>query len=422
MKKKISYTSHFPMYALSLMSFFPLLNIKGVSISVILCLLLSVIYFAVNFRGNWKPDLKSLLITSTPFVLYLLGMIYTDDFKEGIKVLETGLPLLIFPFIYFILLGKNYFISLKNINKVQNLLVLSSSLLITIVLFYIVITGVWTDLFDDEIMLKASRNQGKNMIREAIQQIPFLGEHPTYFGLLSVITFIISIFRIAFDKKYIFVISLVLGFLGILVSGSKMAILSFLVSIFLIAILKIRKKRNIVIFIFLTILVSTLLVKNNSFLKNRFKEIIITKLEAPRGTNYNSTNVRLAILQCSLGTFSTAPILGQGTGGYKLDMVECFKNFDTDIFERHQYYFNTHNQYFSFALYFGVIGLLVFLLWLGAFAKVFLKNREVLFLVFLLVFLLMFLTENILERQTGVILFSILMPLYYKYSLQLNEK
>ena len=410
------------MYALSLMSFFPLLNIKGVSIIVILCVLLSVIYFLNNLRVSWKPDLKSLLITSIPFGLYLLGMTYTDDFNAGIKVLETGLPLLIFPFIYFILLGRNYIISRKDINKLQDLLILSITLFIVTTLFYIVYTGVWRDLFDEEVMVKASLNQGKNKIREAIQIVPFLGEHPTYFGLLSVSMSLLSIFRIVFDKKYIFVISLIIGVFGILISGSKMAMLSFLFSIFLIAILKMEKKRNILIFLIITSLVSILLVNQNSFLKNRFKEVTVTKLEVPSGTNYNSTNVRIAIIQCSIDTFKEAPVLGHGTGGGILVMTDCFKSFDTDIFARQQYYFNSHNQYFSFALYFGIIGLLVFLLWLGIFAVVFFKNKEIQFIVLLFVFLLMFLTENILERQTGVILFSILIPLYYKYSLQINGK
>lgn len=410
------------MYAVGLMAFFPLFNIKGVSIGVILCLLLSVIYFFKNFPSNWEPDIKSLIIASTPFVLYLLGMIYTDDFNAGIKVLETGLPLLIFPLIYFVLLGKNYLISLKDVNRVQNILVLSTSLMITIVLFYIVYTGVWKDFFNEEILRKASMNQGKNQIREAIQTIPFLEEHPTYFGLLSVIILIISIFRVAFDKKHIFVVSSILGFLGILVSGSKMVFFSFLLSIFLIAIFKIRKKRNIAVFLFLIVLVSGLLVRKNSFLRNRFNEIIVMNFEAPRGINYNSTNVRIGIMQCSFSTFKKSPLLGQGTGGYKLDMMDCFKKFDTDIFVRHQYYLNTHNQYFSFALYFGIVGLLVFIIWLGVFAFKFFKNGEVLSLVLLFVFLSMFLTENILERQTGVILFSLLIPLFYKYSLQKNGK
>ena len=418
MKYKI--IAKLPFFGLLLISIFPLFNIKGVSISLIILTFFSILYLSSDFKNNWKPDVKNFIITSIPFGLYIVGLTYTYDLHYAIKVLETGLPLIIFPLVYFIILGKHYKFNSSEITKLLNFLVFSSSLLILIVISYLMITGVWKDFFDDEIFLKSIQNKGVNTIRIAIEKVPFIGEHPTYFGLLSTISIIISFFRILENKKLRFSIPLVIGLIGVVISGAKIAIISFLTVVIILIILKTKSKRNKFIIIFFVIVGSGFLVTNVPLLKNRFNEILVTKFEPPQGIIYNSTNVRIAIIECTFDTFRKSPIFGYGTGGTKEEMTNCYKQYDTDIFARHNYYYNSHNQYFSFAISFGLFGFLIFLFWVGWYVKKAIEHHDILFLVIMINFIIIFLTENLLERQTGNILFSFIVPLLFKYNLQKN--
>jgi len=383
-----------PFFGLLLIAIFPLFNIKGVSISLIIFALFSLLYLCSDFKNNWNPEVKNFIITSIPFGLYIVGLTYTNDIRYAFKVLETGLPLIVFPFVFFIILGKHYKFKRAEIDRVLNFLAFSCSLLILIILSYLLTTGVWKDFFDNEIFLKSVQNKGANTIRITIEKMPFFGEHPTYFGLLSTIGAIISFFRILEDKKLWFGIPLVIGLIGILISGAKIVIISFLMIATILIIVKIKSKRTIFLTLLFIIISSGFLITKVPLLKNRFNEILVTKFEPPQGINYTSTNVRIAIIQCTLSTFKEAPIFGHGTGGSRSEMTNCYKQYDTDIFARHNYYYNSHNQYFSFAISFGLLGFLIFIFWVGWYIKKVIKYHD--------------------------ILFSFLIPLLYKYNLQKN--
>ncbi len=420
MKYRIIYK--LPFLGLLWISFFPLLNIKGVSISIIIFALLSVIYVCSDFQEKWKPDVKSFSIAALPFGLYIVGLAYTDNLQYGFKVLETGLPLIVFPLIYFIILGKNHEFKNSEINMQLNFFVFSISLMIMITISYLVLTGIWKDFFDNEIFLKSVQNKGVNTIRIAIEKTPFVGEHPTYFALLSTICVLISFFRILQKKGLIFSITLVIGLVGIVISGAKIAIVSFLITLVILLILKVKRKRTMLALFLVIIASSVILIAKVPLLKNRFNEILITKLEPPKGINYNSTNVRVGIIECTFETFRKSPIVGHGTGGSKDDMTNCYMQYETDIFARHNYYYNSHNQYFSFAVSYGLLGFSIFLFWVCWYVKKAIEYDDILFLVIMLNFAIFFLTENLLERQTGNVLFSLLIPLFYKLNLQKNAR
>ncbi len=70
---------------------------------------------------------------------------------------------------------------------------------------------------------------------------------------------------------------------------------------------------------------------------------------------------------------------------------------------------NFHNQFLQTWAEVGILGflLLVFLM----FRPFFLKNQHPLFLIFVSLTLIGFLTESMLERQAGVVLFAFMYPL-----------
>lgn len=412
-------TKLFPYYGLIVVSLFPLLNIKGVSITIIIFSFLSLVYLFSDIKKRWNPDLKSFILTSIPISLYLIGLFYTNDLKQAIKVLETALPLFMFPFLLFIILGKNFIINKTIVSKLLNNFILAGSAFILIIIFYLIYSDAWLSFFNEEMFIKTTQNKGKDIIRWTIYNTPFFGEHPTYFGLISIFVSLFSLFKVLDNKKEYF-LSIVIGTTGVLISGSKMSIIALIIvgSLFFLLLLKSKMSKLISLVSFALILLIVFV--SFPILKVRFAQLINTKLEVPHGLRYNSTNVRVAIFHCTLENIKKSPLIGEGTGGSRKGMEECYKQYDTDIFKKNNYYYNSHNQYLSFVLSNGIIGLIAFIFWLYIFFHSALINNDKLFLLSILVFILMFLTENLLERQTGSVMFSFLIPLLYKNKYSLN--
>lgn len=409
-------TKKLPLYGLLIVSLFPLFNVKGVSILIIFLSFLSLIYLISDFKKRWSPDIKSFILTSIPFSLYIIGMFYTDDISVGFKALETGLPLFLFPLLYFIVLGKKFVLSKKEKHTILNSFIFSGSIFIVIILCSLYFNNGLQGLFDHEILQRTTQNRGRDIVRWGIENTPFIGEHPTYFALIGVLVSLISIFKISNNSK-LFIISFLIGIIGVLVSGSKMAILTMvlvgLLSLFFV--IKTKTKRIVIFCCLLTLLI--VIFAYVPMVNIRFTQVFKTNFNPPKDLRYNSTNVRVAIYQCTISNIRKSPILGNGTRGYINGMKECYKNYNTDIFKRQGWYFNSHNQYLSFVLSNGSIGLILFIFWIVVFFKSSILNNDKLFLLSLVVFVLMFFTENILERQTGNVLFSFLIILFHKQNM-----
>jgi len=412
-------TKKLPLYGLLIVSLFPLFNIKGVSILIISFSLLSLIYLISDFQNRWSPDVKSFIFTSIPFSLYLIGMFYTDDIRQGFRALEIGLPLFLFPFLHFIILGKRFVLDNNEKEILLKSFTLSGSILIFIVIYYLYTSDAFYSLFDEEMFQKATQNRGRDIFRWTIENTPFFGEHPTYFGLLSIFVALISVFKIS-NNSYTYMFSLLMGIIGVFISGSKMSIITLiligLLSLFFLIGWSIRKRLMVfcTIFVFLSIIFISI-----PMIKVRFTQVIETNFEPPKELRYNSTNVRIAIYQCSFVNAKKTPVLGNGTRGYIKGIKTCLRGYDTDVFKKNNWYFNSHNQYLSFILSNGIIGLILFILWLFVFLKSSIVNNDKLFLLSIIVFGLMFFTENIIERQTGNVLFSFIIILFYKHNINI---
>ena len=412
MWKKIS--EKLPLYGLTMVSLFPLLDVFWASFSIIVLSATCLIYFLSDLKNRWSPDVKGFLIFSFPFYLYLVGYFYTSNSGEAIKTIETGLSLLLFPFLIFIMLGTKYYKTIIEFHS-RILLVysLSTCMLILVILGYLTNVGAISDLFDAEVYQNVSVNRGTDMVRFYIEHIGFIGEHPTYLGLLSLFSFLVSIYQYRFGKKVWMVILMLISTIGVLVSGSKMAIVTYVLIGILIGFLLVKSRRKRV-WITLSIVGSFILMFIlNPMIRLRYEQLLTTKFTPPTGLRYNSTNVRVGIFQCTKKVFQDAPIIGYGTGGYKDEMKECYLTYDTDAYTKAGGYFNTHNQYLSYALSNGIYGLVLFIGWILFLYGIAIRSKESLFIIAVFVFSIMFITENILERQTGVVLFSFVLPLLY---------
>ena len=117
---------------------------------------------------------------------------------------------------------------------------------------------------------------------------------------------------------------------------------------------------------------------------------------------------RFEAWEASLYAIRTHPWFGVGTGDVKDAFLQALQETDSPI---EGILVRSHNQYISFCMAFGVIGLLVILFSLlyPPFAT---KRKSMLYGIFLLIVLVSMLADDPLERQDGVSLFAVFNSLF----------
>jgi O-antigen ligase len=147
------------------------------------------------------------------------------------------------------------------------------------------------------------------------------------------------------------------------------------------------------------------------FFKKRFYEIQQTKWVPPLGVHHNSTNLRAGTYYCAASLLKQNWLFGLGTGNVQANLNNCYKsNGFSDVLYLNEY--NTHNEYLNVWLNTGFVGFVLFLMSLTIPLLIAIKEGNKLYVAFLILLMLVFLTENILERQKGIIFYAFFNSLF----------
>ena len=384
---------------LLLMSFFPIIpnTIKPFPIIV---LLLSTLYFFLKVKLHGF-NIKIFIINSSIYIIYLISILYTSNLGYAFKKLETSLSLLIIPLIFAML---EAFKNQINKKKLENDF---------IKLFY---WGVFT--YSITILLFLGYKglfkyyNDPNFVRHFTETIPFIGQHPIYASIFLGLGLLFSMHLIChyhiIGKLKVVLFSCFL--ISLLISlASKGVIISFAISACLYGILKGKKLKikilvisSIISFgLLATILSPALSIRMNSMFKSL--SLLSTSKEM------NSTELRKEIYLCSIDLIKEKWIIGRGIGDVKDSLMDCYRSNRIELVIGN---FNSHNQYFSILIGTGIIGLFVMVIFLYFNLKQAISLNDPLFLCVLIFYIAVMLTENILERQSGVILFSFLINFF----------
>jgi O-antigen ligase len=103
-------------------------------------------------------------------------------------------------------------------------------------------------------------------------------------------------------------------------------------------------------------------------------------------------------------------IVGHGGGSEKYFLKK--KYFENKFYRSYLVELNAHNQYFSFLIKAGIIGLLIYLYVLYfSFSKA-VQKRDFLFLSFLILISVVSISENILDVNKGIFFYSFFLSLF----------
>jgi O-antigen ligase len=383
-------------YSICLFGFFPILpeSLKGLPVII---LFVFALFFYLQKK---KKGINYLIIIylSSLFLIKFLSVFYSGSLSFPINKMETTLALLVIP-LSFCFIDKDYLNTRIKLLFIKCFII--SALALSLISFYFYYTN---NLFDGFLRV--------NSFRKLIMDIPIVGDHPIYVSLFTGISilFSITIFEASERRdKLILIISIIIQTLQLFLLSSKGVILGLLVSIILFALLQLKKRRIkiIVVFSILSLFFTSIFLFPST--ERRFREFwkktTYTELHVT-----NSSSIRVSIYQCALVAIKKKPVLGYGWGEGEKELKRCYKNKSNFLYSKN---YNSHNQFFDYYLDAGILGIIVLLFFLLIQFKKAIGNKDYLYQCLVLFFSLVMLTENILNRQSGVIIFIFIISFFY---------
>ena len=112
-----------------------------------------------------------------------------------------------------------------------------------------------------------------------------------------------------------------------------------------------------------------------------------------------------------------SPFIGHGTGGHKIEFKNYYENNTTILNKSNQLL--THNQFLTQIINLGFLG---FILWIGLLAYSIKKSKiNELLIVFACLMFFALISDDILERQVGVTIFSSILTILLFYNRKEKE-
>ncbi len=377
------------------------------------CAVACKIYSARQNRSMPKSDNWHFLIFSGNYLFFALSLTYSIDVKEGLANLTTQLPALIFPLVFFLLplpLPKSRTI----ITTILNIFLVSTLIMCVWILFRYKLIHNWSEL--------KYADRFDTTFRDFADEVT--GKHPTYLSLYLSFSIGIALQKFITYKtlasKFFFGIAILLMTSLLVLFASRTPIIASFLGLLFLLLIQIKKTYLRIVSVLLLIVFTGLIIRFTPAIYSRLQEVIDTEWRAPKGLQFNSTNIRAGIFNCTFELIGQRPILGYGIGGDKKALNECYEKFPTEAYKLK--YYNTHNQYLNFWLLSGIASLAIFVFSLLYAFRTALRNRDNLFLYFLILCSISFLTENILSRQAGSVFYYFFICLFIFCPFSLKSK
>ena len=347
---------------------------------------------------SWNRSMMWLLVSF--FLLTAISVLYSHNLRVGIFSLDKKISLLIFPLV----IGSSPTIRHKQFSQ---LIALAVAITFMCVCFCLVAATFrsWTG------------EPGGFFWKDLT--MPLNEFHPTYLSLYInfligwLIIYLFENWKSTKNGRRLCVLSLIAFFyLSLILLSSKIHIVLGAIIPAICALFFLKKKRLKIALPLLVVLVGVgAFVVKNTKAAERFNHIqtFSYELNAPVKT-FNEFTIRLAIAECSWQILRRNLIFGVGVGDVYDELDKVYREVDYKFGYLDQQ--NPHNEFLSQWLSTGLVGvslmvLILTLLFLRAF-----KFSQYDFLILLILFTVTFLVESALERQKGIVLFSLLTNLY----------
>ncbi|MDC0177552.1 O-antigen ligase family protein [Polaribacter sp.] len=404
-----------------LLAVFPVLTFLMRSIITIVWCVFGILFYLKENKLNVKLN-KEIWLVLIPYLMLIVSLFYSNNINNGVNTLVKILSFIVIPIPLF--LNRNI-INYKNLYRIFYLFSLS---VIVLVIYQITVIFFNLDYLLQDLSPLEIKINGYTSVNEITQEtiskiklrrfrkfiVKISNTHTTYQGLW--ISFTIFMFCVSIFNRKKITEKVILIFLGLLLLGwlylisSRMPLLALLVSGILTTIFFANfTKKQIISFVLVICAFSCITISFKNPISIRVKDYFNTGLQVldkeSKVHEFNSSNVRNGIYYCSIKLIQDNFIWGVGVGDIQEELNSCYSNeLSSEIYKWRDY--NTHNQYLFFFVSTGLVGFIMFLLFLFYIIRKSCYDRNFIYFYFIVSVCFMFLTESILERSDGIIFFS----------------
>ncbi|HTH54903.1 MAG TPA: O-antigen ligase family protein [Cyclobacteriaceae bacterium] len=345
------------------------------------------------------------------YLLLVVGLVYTPDFSSGLSTVGQKLAFVVFPLVA--VTGRplgDAAVRFLKFNFVYSCFsVVIISLVVATVNFF---SGSSAANFDPgtEANFTAlhSGASGFWMYYSYIQLSRWADLHPAYFSMYLVFCLAVLLT----EKSHTKMAQVAHFVCGVIIAGfvAMLASRAAIIALFLSMIFLILRKRQLPLVQTVTAAsVFALLLWLNPVARFRVvEEPLATTYKADTSVaNWNSVSYRLLEWRGSISIIGGHLLFGVGTNGWKSAMNNFYANFNSSTVGLT---YNSHNQFLQTWMENGVFAFVA--LGLCIFGPLFQIKGDSLYIAFIVIFSVMCMTESILDRQKGIIFFTLFQSLF----------
>ncbi len=391
---------------------FPLFK-ENVSSFFFILLAANTVCYSITTKNYKDFNFKRALLLSIPFWIIVVSSVLRGSLIDNFKDINHAFFFLLFPLI-FGLIPTVYFTNKRILLYVS---ILKNACII--VCFGFIITYFFYHSFEEFFQVTYNVSSFRNFV---YFEIPFFKIHPTYFTAIMIFCIANSFENVIKDKKWhefaYIAVFIILTFL-LLVKINMLFII-----IFVPAMIFFRSNLASKIKVLATVVVSgimALFIALAPGIKNRFLEFYDSIGKPPVGLAHDSTNIRVAILNCSTEIAKEHYLFGVDFVNLPSVLHSCFEaNYDSEFYKDH--YYLTHNYFAYIFLSTGILGLLLLLFY--TYNVIVILRKINLFIVYVMavnVFLICF-TEDYFYRQFGLFYFCLILFSFMKHREYLDSE
>lgn len=389
---------------------------------VIICFGVGLLIYTLIKKGKVIIKPKDFFIGAAIFIVALIWLIISSNLDSGLKYIERSLSALIFPFLFAIIYNQ-YRLNLKYI-----LIIFMVSCLFRYLFF----------LYDVlEIELIFIFDYWKEILIQFNQLFKVYAIHPSYFsmflGFCSMICYDFFTKSKSTSKRVFWILGLILFFVFNISLSAKMPMAAFILSLMLGAFIQLFRKSTkmgtirTISLLFIGLIGIGLFLRHvpnaiSQDLNNYYQILKGEKIEDIYDYNQYGTNSsldtwektnRIHIWKSSIDIIKDNFLIGVGTGDINQELNLKFKRNNQDYLATKDT--NSHNQFLDYLIKYGVIGFLIISFVISLyFKKAWIQDNQ-LYLMFLMLCCFSMLTENILNRQYGIVFFFFVNSLFFFY-------
>lgn len=374
----------------------------------IIALSISIIVFSIKRRKikrlfDWEKR-KKILIFGSLYLIQIIGLIYSDEFRESKQQLEVKSTILLFP-VFFALYDHDF-------NLRRNILI---SFFISCNIVCLVSVYYHFSFYTENDFYYALSNIGY-LVHTGIPKVRI---HPVYFsGYLLFCTIIArQLYYLIPNRKIKIVLVadvLVLSFF-IFLLASRIVLVVYAFFLFILLLKKLKNKTflyqaslSLAIIMILAITVISLPVLNIKV------KHLLNQINQPKSTEesiyVDGVSFRIQKWRGSALVLKENFFLGVGTGDATMALLDAYKkiNFTEGIKQK----FNAHNEYLQEFIRHGIIGFLILIVAYTYSFLLAIKRNDQIFLLFMVIIIFLSLTESILSLQKGVVFYAFFNSLF----------